>query len=158
MYAAWTEKTIVGSMTLVERDGALVCARFGAEAPEGAQTSETPLIAQAFRELEEYFEGKRRAFTVALAPGGTVFQRRCWEALEAIPYGETRTYAQQAAAAGNPRACRAAGLANNRNPLPIFIPRHRVVGKNGALVGYGGGLGIKEKLLNLENNRKGKVL
>lgn len=103
-------------------------------------------------------EGKRRAFTVALAPGGTVFQRRCWEALEAIPYGETRTYAQQAAAAGNPRACRAAGLANNRNPLPIFIPCHRVVGKNGALVGYGGGLGIKEKLLNLENNRKGKVL
>lgn len=155
MLTALTRRTAIGPMTLVENGGALVRAGFGEWTPEGAAVRETPLLAAAFRELDEYFAGSRKGFSIPLAPQGTPFQLRCWQALLEIPYGETRAYAEQAAAAGNPRACRAAGMANNRNPLAVFIPCHRVVGKNGALVGYGGGLEIKEKLLQLEKTWKG---
>ena len=86
---------------------------------------------------------------------GTPFQRRCWQALLAIPYGQTRTYAQQAQAVGSPRACRAVGMANHRNPLPVLIPCHRVVGADGSLTGYAGGLRIKQMLLEIEQSRKG---
>ena len=137
----------IGPLTLVEEDGVLVEVCFGAGADEA---NPTPVLQQAMQELKEYFAGKRRCFTVALAPKGTVFQRQCWQALCQIPYGETRTYAQQADAIGRPRACRAVGMANHRNPLPIFIPCHRVIGANGKLTGYAGGLNIKETLLNIE--------
>ena len=144
-----TVSSPVGPLTLVEEDGALVRIVFG-ECFEEATVSNTPLLQQTARELDEYFRGERKAFTIPLNPKGTPFQKRCWEALCRIPYGETRTYAQQAAMIGSPKACRAVGMGNHRNPLPILIPCHRVVGKNGNLTGYAGGLEIKETLLNIE--------
>jgi O-6-methylguanine DNA methyltransferase len=102
------------------------------------------------KELEEYFDGKRREFTFPLDLRGTDFQLACWRALLAIPYGETRTYADIARATGKPNAFRAAGMANNRNPIAIVVPCHRVIASDGTLCGYGGGLDIKRKLLELE--------
>jgi len=102
------------------------------------------------RELKEYFSGKRREFTFSLDLRGTPFQKQCWQALLAIPYGETRTYADIARAIKNPQAFRAVGLANNRNPIAIVVPCHRVIASDGTLCGYGGGLDVKQKLLELE--------
>lgn len=102
------------------------------------------------KELSEYFSGRRREFAIPLAPAGTLFQKQVWEALQQIPYGETRSYKEIAEAIGNPKACRAVGMANNKNPIPIIIPCHRVLGSNGSMVGYAGGLAIKEQLLGLE--------
>lgn len=111
---------------------------------------ETPVLAEAGRQLREYFDGSRREFDLPLAPEGTEFMLRVWKALQDIPYGETRSYKEIAAMTGNSKACRAVGLANNRNPISIFIPCHRVIGANGDLVGYGGGLDKKTFLLDLE--------
>ena len=147
-YAAVMDSPI-GLLTLVEEDGALTEVRFGQRCDDAKQ-QETPLLLQTVRELDEYFGGLRQSFTVPLAPRGTSFQQQCWQALVQIPYGETRTYAQQAAMIGKPKACRAVGMGHHHNPLPIVIPCHRVVGKNGKLTGYAGGLDIKEKLLNIE--------
>jgi methylated-DNA-[protein]-cysteine S-methyltransferase len=126
-------------------------------APKGARRAEHPAgiaskppFRQAIRQLEAYFRGELRDFDLPLEPRGTEFQRRTWEALRSIPYGETISYAELARRVGNPRAARAVGTANGANPLPIVIPCHRVIGSNGKLAGYGGGLGIKEKLLVLE--------
>jgi methylated-DNA-[protein]-cysteine S-methyltransferase len=101
-------------------------------------------------QLTEYFEGRRRAFELPLAPEGTPFQRRVWNALLEIPYGETISYGELAARIGDRSASRAVGLANGSNPLPIVIPCHRVIGSNGKLIGYGGGLPVKRQLLALE--------
>ncbi|MFZ0200193.1 MAG: methylated-DNA--[protein]-cysteine S-methyltransferase [Candidatus Sulfotelmatobacter sp.] len=101
-------------------------------------------------EIEEYFAGRRRRFTFPLDLRGTDFQLACWHALQAIPYGETRTYADIARAVGKPHAFRAVGMANNRNPLAIVVPCHRVIASDGTLCGYGGGLDVKRKLLELE--------
>jgi O-6-methylguanine DNA methyltransferase len=101
-------------------------------------------------ELEEYFAGRRRQFTFALDLRGTDFQLACWHALRAIPYGETRSYADIARAVGRPKGFRAVGMANNRNPVAIVVPCHRVIASDGTLCGYGGGLDIKRKLLELE--------
>jgi O-6-methylguanine DNA methyltransferase len=101
-------------------------------------------------ELKEYFAGKRREFTFPLDLRGTEFQIACWRALIAIPYGETRSYADIARAVGKPNAFRAVGMANNRNPIAIVVPCHRVIASDGALCGYGGGLEVKRKLLELE--------
>ena len=106
--------------------------------------------AVARRELREYFAGKRRIFDVTLDLHGTEFQKKCWRALLKIPYGETRTYAQIAKAVGNPRGFRAVGMANHDNPVPIIVPCHRVLASDGTLGGYGGGLDMKRKLLELE--------
>ena len=103
------------------------------------------------KQLEEYFNRKRYKFDVPLAPKGTVFQQSVWSALQEIPCGETRTYKQIAEKINNPKACRAVGLANNRNPIWILIPCHRVVGSDGGLTGYAGGLEMKQKLLELES-------
>ena len=112
----------------------------------------------AFRDvatqLREYFEGSRRAFELQLAPEGTPFQLRVWNALRDIPYGETISYGQLASRVGDPAAARAVGLANGSNPLPIVIPCHRVIGANGKLTGYGGGLAIKDRLLALERGER----
>jgi O-6-methylguanine DNA methyltransferase len=102
------------------------------------------------RELTEYFAGKRREFTFPLDLRGTPFQLKCWRALLNIPYGETRSYADIARAVGKPRAFRAVGMANNRNPIAIVVPCHRVIASDGTLCGYGGGLDVKRKLLELE--------
>jgi methylated-DNA-[protein]-cysteine S-methyltransferase len=100
--------------------------------------------------LADYFQGRRRSFDLRLRPEGTEFQRSVWQALAAIPYGETRSYADIARAIGRPSATRAVGAANGANPLPIVLPCHRVVGANGSLTGFGGGLETKKFLLNLE--------
>ena len=110
----------------------------------------SPLLDAAEAQLREYFAGTRRTFDLPLAPRGTAFQQRVWAALRAIPYGETRTYGELAAAIGSPSASRAVGMANHHNPIPIVIPCHRVIGANGTLTGYTGGLEIKRKLLALE--------
>jgi methylated-DNA-[protein]-cysteine S-methyltransferase len=104
-------------------------------------------------QLDQWFNHKRRSFDLPLLPQGTPFMEAVWKALQDIPYGETRTYSEIALVVGKPRAVRAVGLANHRNPLPIIIPCHRVVGKNGSLTGYAGGLDIKQKLLTLEADR-----
>ncbi|NBJ92476.1 methylated-DNA--[protein]-cysteine S-methyltransferase [Parablautia muri] len=112
--------------------------------------SETDLLKRAGNQLIEYFQGKRTEFTLPLAPQGTDFQKKVWKALRTIPYGQTRSYGQIAAQIGNSKACRAVGGANNKNPIMIFIPCHRVIGADGSLVGFGGGLYAKEYMLNLE--------
>ena len=101
-------------------------------------------------QLDEYFAGKRQKFDVSLDPQGTEFQRSVWKALQDIPYGKTKSYKQIAQAIGNRKACRAVGMANNKNPIWILIPCHRVIGTDGSLTGYGGGMEMKKKLLNLE--------
>lgn len=113
-------------------------------------------FAEAIAELREYFAGERRVFTVRLAPQGTPFQLRVWNALLEIPYGETTSYGELARRLGQPTASRAVGLANGSNPIPVIIPCHRVIGANGSLTGYGGGLPIKQRLLALE--RRGERL
>ena len=145
--------TPLGPMTLVEAGGALAELRFGETVLADERLQSTPLLRKAQAELTEYFAGKRTAFTVPLAPQGTAFQQAVWDALLAIPYGETRSYGAVAGQIGKPKAARAVGMANNRNPLPVFIPCHRVIGANGKMVGYGGGLHIKEALLALESAR-----
>lgn len=142
----------VGALTLISNGAALTQLTFEqhrhafAIAPAG----EDKVLDQARRELDLYFAGKLRAFGVALAPHGTPFQQRVWAALRDIPYGVTRTYAQQGAAIGAAKAVRAVGSANGRNPISIIIPCHRVIGANGALTGYAGGTERKKILLDLE--------
>jgi len=109
-----------------------------------------PLAQTVTDQLQDYFSGNRRAFDLPLAPKGTPFQQLVWQELCQIPYGQTRTYGEIAAAIGKPRAARAVGMACNRNPIWLLIPCHRVVGRNGALTGYAGGLDMKSKLLELE--------
>lgn len=111
------------------------------------------VLQQCLTALKEYFAGDRKNFReipISPALGGTPFQRKVWNALRDIPYGETRTYAQIAQAVGSPKACRAVGGANHRNPLPIIVPCHRVIGADRSLTGFGLGLDVKEKLLTLE--------
>ncbi len=107
---------------------------------------------EVYQELSEYFAGQRKEFSFAYELVGTDFQKKVWQALCNIPYGETRSYQDIAIAIGNEKACRAVGLANNKNPISIAVPCHRVIGKNGSLVGYAGGLEMKQYLLKLEKN------
>ena len=108
------------------------------------------MLEEAARQLRAYFAGQRQAFSLPLAPRGTAFQLQVWQALQTIPYGEVRTYGEIARAIGKPKACRAVGMANHKNPISIIVPCHRVVGADGSLTGYGGGLAAKEFLLALE--------
>ena len=111
---------------------------------------ETQLLKTAAEQLIDYLAGNRQTFDLPLDPRGTEFQKAVWKALLDIPFGEIRSYKQVAEAIGNPKACRAVGMANNKNPILIVIPCHRVIGSDGSLVGYGGGIDLKEKLLKLE--------
>lgn len=119
---------------------------------KSVEKKETELLKEAIKQLNEYFDGKRKEFDLPLAPKGTEFQKKVWNALKEIPFGETRSYGEIARRIGNEKASRAVGMANNKNPIMIIIPCHRVIGANGKLVGYAGGIDIKEKLLNLEKN------
>ncbi len=118
------------------------------------RTQETPLIKRAFSELEEYFNGQRKTFDLPLKLEGTEFQKKVWQELIKIPYGKTISYKELATSVGNEKACRAVGLANNKNKIMIVIPCHRVIGSNGDLTGYAGGLNIKKQLLDLEAQKR----
>jgi methylated-DNA-[protein]-cysteine S-methyltransferase len=140
----------IGSLRIVTSERAVVRIQF-----THGQTGETTAHAdatthQCIAELEQYFDGRRRDFTVPLDLQGTTFQLACWNALLRIPYGQIRTYAQQATVVGSPRGFRAVGAANGSNPIPIIVPCHRVLATGGKLGGYGGGLDLKERLLRLE--------
>lgn len=141
----------VGFLELHASEQAVTGIRFCGKSPKSASDGQTtPLLWEAARELEEYFAGKRHTFGFPIAAKGTPFQQKVWRALQTIPYGETRTYKQIAEQIGHPKAYRAVGMANNRNPLPIVVPCHRVVGSDGKLVGYAGGVDLKTKLLGIE--------
>lgn len=118
--------------------------------PEPVAGASCPLLDRAVGELEAYFSGARRVFDIPLDPGGTAFQKRVWAAVSRIPYGRTLTYGQVAADLGAPGACRAVGVAAGRNPILLLIPCHRVIGADGSLTGYAGGLEMKRALLALE--------
>ena len=144
-------KTSLGTFAIAEEDGMIT--EFNLTGKCEGMLMETPLIKEAFSQLQDYLAQKRLAFDLPLNPKGTPFQKQVWEALLAIPYGGTKTYKEIAAAINNPKALRAVGMANNKNPIAIMIPCHRVVGSNGKLVGYAGGLEMKEQLLKLEGVR-----
>lgn len=122
--------------------------------PRASLREDSKPLKKILAEVEEYFAGRRRDFSVGLDTPGTLFQKKVWEALLAIPYGETRTYGQIAAAVGRPKAARAVGGACNQNPVAVIVPCHRVVGASGDLTGYAGGVEIKRRLLELERGRK----
>ena len=138
----------LGPIRLTEEDGFLTGVNFCAAKAEAAEDS--PLLAEAEHQLAEYFIGRRQNFDLPLNPKGTAFQQKVWQALLQIPYGQTASYKEIACKIGNEKAYRAVGLANHNNPIGIIIPCHRVVGANGNLTGYAGGLEKKQKLLELE--------
>jgi methylated-DNA-[protein]-cysteine S-methyltransferase len=140
--------TPLGPLTLLANAHGLCRIEFGLG--RAAQTPEHPILQAAAHQLEAYFSAGLKRFDLPLAPAGTLFQRRVWAALLQIPWGSTRRYADIATWIGSPKACRAVGGANNRNPLPIIIPCHRVVGSRGELTGYAPGLAYKIRLLQLE--------
>jgi methylated-DNA-[protein]-cysteine S-methyltransferase len=150
-------KTPVGVLTLVARGDALAAVLWENDPPRRvplgplAEQKDHPVLEAAARQLAGYFAGRKEAFTVPLAFEGTVFQKLVWQALLSIPYGQTRTYAQSARQIGRPRAVRAVGAANGRNPISIIAPCHRVIGANGQLTGFAGGLEVKAYLLKLES-------
>ena len=150
MSNAYYYDTKIGRIGIVENGEAITYLCFEETLAKDVNIIETALLKKAAKQLEEYLSGKRKAFDLPLAPQGTEFQQRVWMALQEIPYGKTCSYKDIAEKIGNVKACRAVGMANNKNPIAIFIPCHRVIGANGKLVGYAGGLDLKKKLLDLE--------
>ena len=148
----------VGKLKLVASERALIAVLWENDDPgrvrlgELVETSTHPILMETERQLTEYFGGKRRSFSVPLDLRGTPFQRNVWEALLAIPFGETRTYGELAERLGNPQASRAVGAANGKNPVSIIVPCHRVIGASGKLTGFAGGLEAKARLLSLEQD------
>ena len=145
--------TMVGKIGIIEEDGKIIEVVIGRELVENNDIIEkdTEILKEAVKQLNEYFEGKRKVFDLSVNPKGTEFMQSVWKELEKIPYGKTATYKEIAERVGNPKAVRAVGMANNKNPIPIIIPCHRVIGANGKLVGYALGLNMKDQLLKLEN-------
>jgi methylated-DNA-[protein]-cysteine S-methyltransferase len=154
--------TPVGLLTLVGRDGALTGVYFAEHVRRPAEemfgTRNDAAFAGPAEQLAEYFAGQRRTFDLTLRPAGNAFQQRVWAELSRIPYAHTRTYGQLATALGDPRLARAVGAANGQNPLSIIVPCHRVVGSDGKLTGYAGGLPVKAFLLDLESAPADKAL
>ena len=160
-------ESLVGPLTVVSDESAVTAIHFGEDVSAAAgfasssgshriHSGQPEVLRQAVQELQEFFAGKRQVFMVPVAPEGTPFQQEVWRALQAIPYGETRSYRDIARAVGRPAACRAVGMANHCNPVPIIVPCHRVVGADGHLTGYAGGLEIKSQLLRFERERSGR--
>jgi len=166
---ATTMPSPIGRLTIVADDASIVAIRWDTETDErdpGARNpvdgwlgrsevvwvgaAEHPLLASAVAQLAEYFDGRRTTFDLPLAPAGTDFQLAAWRALRSIPFGTTVSYGEQAAAMGDRHKARAVGAANGRNPIPIVVPCHRVVGSNGHLTGFAGGIGVKAWLLEHE--------
>lgn len=147
----WFYDFSIGTMGIAEDGCGITNLFFKGETITGEMIErETPLLQKAAAQLREYFDGNRKEFDLKLSLSGTEFQLADWKALQTIPYGETCSYKQIAEKIGNPKACRAVGMANNRNPVIIIVPCHRVIGHDGSLVGYGGGLDVKKYLLDLE--------
>lgn len=153
-------ETLVGPLLVVRDGDGLKRVAFQSGPKRMAPERHWKRDNMAFREVAEqfasYFAGELREFDLPLAPEGTAFQLAAWEALRRIPYGETRSYGQQAQSMGRPKAARAVGAANGANPLSIVVPCHRVIGSNGQLTGFGGGVDLKAKLLALERRYSGK--
>ena len=153
----------VGQLTLVARDGKLTAILWEKERPNRVrlgtlqEASNSPILLETERQLKEYFAGARNRFELELDFAGTDFQKKVWQALLTIPFGETRSYSQIAAQIGNPKAVRAVGAANGRNPISIVAPCHRVIGASGGLTGFAGGLEAKQYLLALEDGDAAKV-
>lgn len=148
-----TFESMLGSITIGEEEGFITHLGLpGNNSPSNQIWYESEVLAEAGYQLWQYLTGERREFDLPLAPQGTDFQMQVWEALQQIPYGETCSYKDIAHKIGRPRAYRAVGQANHHNPIPIFIPCHRVIGNSNGLTGYGGGLDLKVKLLDLEKS------
>jgi len=154
--ACYTYETPYGIISIKSDGSAITSIKIAGEAEPVDRNIADKLTDKAAKQLNEYFASKRKQFDLPLKPHGTNFQLAVWKALVEIPYGETRSYKDIAVAINNPKACRAVGLANNKNPVWIVIPCHRVIGSNGTLTGYGGGLKMKQRLLDLEKNRNRK--
>lgn len=146
----YTYESPFGKIAVMSDGSAITAVKTGENIEPVGEKAASLLMDKAAEQLDEYFAGKRREFDIPLNPHGTDFQLAVWKALREIPYGETRSYKEIAETIGNPNASRAVGLANNKNPIWIIIPCHRVIGANGTLTGYGGGLDMKQKLLELE--------
>jgi len=154
MKSYWYHDTPIGRLLLVGTSTALLELHFpkAKKPPQPApdwQEEKAP-FAKVIEQLDQFFAGERKSFNLPLAPEGTVFQQKVWKALQRIPFGGTASYSEIAENVGNPKGCRAVGMANARNPIPIIIPCHRVIGKNGSLSGFGGGIETKQYLLDLE--------
>lgn len=146
-----TYKTIIGNIEIIEEDKYIIGVNFNTES--SIEDKETELIKETYKQIKEYIEGKRKIFDIPIKMKGTEFQKKVWKELTKIPYGETRSYKQIAEGIGKPKASRAVGMANHNNPIAIIVPCHRVIGTNNKLVGYAGGLDIKEKLLKIEKSK-----
>ena len=142
--------TDIGRLLVAGDNGAVASVHFDGGEPDDDWIADDGSLREVSIQLRAYLNGKLKTFTVPLAPRGTEFQRAVWNALLEIPYGETRSYSEIARAIGRPDAVRAVGTANGANPIPIIIPCHRVIGANGSLTGFGGGLDVKRQLLMLE--------
>ncbi len=154
MNSRFFRNTPLGRIGIEDNGNSIVRLYLPGSQPDGtpAAEKETPLLKEAFRQLQEYAGGKRKDFGLPLDPQGTAFLRKVWEELLRIPYGKTASYKEIAERVGSPKAFRAVGQANHRNPIAIFIPCHRVIAADGSLGGYGGGLKMKQRLLDLENH------
>lgn len=155
MSGRFVYETVIGPLLIQDNGAAITAVRvlrgkdINAARADVAQR-ESELTWEASRQLAEYFQGTRSVFNLPLAPEGTEFQKKVWRALLEIPYGHTASYGEIAARLGKPKASRAVGMANHRNPIIVIIPCHRVIGANGSLVGYGAGIDLKKRLLDLE--------
>lgn len=153
-------KSPIGNIKIFENDNGICQISFGNIQNKNIDSfittniSDTIYILDTIKQLDEYFKGQRFKFDIKLNPIGTKFQQRVWKSLCNIQYGETQSYEDIAISIGNPKGCRAVGMANNKNPIAIVIPCHRVIGKNGSLTGYAGGVEIKKYLLDMENKYK----
>ncbi len=152
MHCIYKYNSIIGDIFISADENFLLSVQFVNH--NFIENKENKIIRQTIKQLDEYFRGKRKKFELPLNPKGTEFQKKVWLQLMKIPYGKTATYKDIATLIGNPNASRAVGNANNKNPIAIIIPCHRVIGSNNKLTGYAGGLDKKEKLLNLEKNNK----
>ena len=144
----------IGALFIRSEEGHIVEVSFASTDLVSHENSNCEVIGKLAAELDLYFAGELKKFSVPLKLNGTDFRKRCWEALQTIPYGETISYKQLAEKAGNPKACRAVGGANHHNPVAIVVPCHRVIGADGSLTGFGGGLDKKKFLLDHENRHK----
>ncbi|WP_455715047.1 methylated-DNA--[protein]-cysteine S-methyltransferase [Anaerosporobacter sp.] len=146
-------KSPVGMLCIEEENNVIISLCLDTS-EETSTDKETAILKKATNQLEEYFNGKRKEFDLPIKINGTDFQQKVWKALQTIPYGETCSYKEIAEKIANPKASRAVGGANNKNPIMIIVPCHRVIGTNGSMVGFGAGIGVKEYLLNLERKYK----